>query len=155
MRRREAGRIGGGAGEQAYSFGGGRPAIPGLAGAAPALPARNRHPGGVGAPPGDTTIPCQELADDRRARFAPSVKARPGAGVRTPQQSAERRAGPRHGPVISGDPEIGPLARRATGCGVPHQRLSALCSPRFFKGAETDKGIPAPHEKPGGEALAV
>jgi hypothetical protein len=49
-----------------------------------------------------------------------------------PQQSVERRAGPRHGPVISGDPEMGPLARRATGCGVPHQRLSALCSPRFF-----------------------
>jgi len=28
-----------------------------------------------------------------------------------PQQGAERRAGPRHGPVTSGDPEMGPLAR--------------------------------------------
>src|SRR5256885_8253024 len=45
---------------------------------------------------------CQELADDRWARFAPSTKARPGAVRRTPQRSAERRAGPRHGPVISG-----------------------------------------------------
>src|SRR6185503_241629 len=38
------------------------------------------------------------------------------------------------------------------GAAYPHQRLSALCSPRFFLGAETDKGIPAPL-KPGGEAL--
>jgi hypothetical protein len=37
--------------------------------------------------------------------------------------------------VISGDPEIGPLARRTTGCGDPHQRLSALCSPSFFPGS--------------------
>ena len=34
-------------------------------GAAPAPPARNRHSGGVGAPPGDITIPRQELADVR------------------------------------------------------------------------------------------
>ena len=34
------------------------------------------------------------------------------APKRTPQQSVERRAGPRHGPVISGDPEIDPVARR-------------------------------------------
>src|SRR2546430_1559361 len=73
------------------------------------------HPGGGGAPPGDTMIPCQELADDRWTYLAPSTKARPAAVVRTPQQSAERRAG--HGPVISGDPEIGPTARRVTGCG--------------------------------------
>src|SRR4051812_17107057 len=31
-----------------------------------------------------------------------------------PRWSAERRAGRRHRPVISGDPEIGPTARRAT-----------------------------------------
>src|SRR5882757_2820591 len=44
--------------------------------------------------------------------------------------SAERRAGRRYRPVIPGDPGIGPTARRTTRCGVPHQRLSALCSPR-------------------------
>jgi hypothetical protein len=49
-----------------------------------------------------------------------------------PQQSVERRAGPRHGPVISGGPEMDPTARRVTGAALPHQRLSALCSPRFF-----------------------
>ena len=108
------------------------------AGAAPALPARNRHPGGVGAPPGGTTAPCQELADRRRIMRA--AKARPDAGRRTPQQSAERRAGPRHGPVIFGDPEIGPLARRTTGCGVPHQRLSALCSPHFSGSGNRRRG---------------
>src|SRR5204862_7681935 len=78
----------------------------------------------------------------------------PGAVRKTPQQGAERRAGPRHGPVISGDPEMGSTARRATRCGVPHQRLSALCSPRFFRGAETDKGNPGALPKPGGGALA-
>src|SRR5436305_1316203 len=47
-------------------------------------------------------------------------------------------------PVISGDPEIGSTARRATGAALPHQRLSALCSPHFLKGAESDQRHPAP-----------
>jgi len=103
-------------------------------------------PGGVGAPPGGTTASCQELADDRWARFAPSTKARPDAGMRTPQQSAERRAGPRHGPVISGRSRRWARPRgEPPGAAYPHQRLSALCSPHFFRGAETDKGHPAPH----------
>src|SRR3954447_13507928 len=38
--------------------------------------------------------------------------------------------------VISGDPEIGPTARRARGAAYPHQRLSALCSPLSFIKAE-------------------
>jgi hypothetical protein len=74
-----------------------------------------------------------------------SPKARPDAVRKTPQQGAERRAGLRHWPVISGDPEIELTARQLTGCGVPHQRLSALCSPLFFRGAEEDEGHPAPH----------
>ncbi len=44
-------------------------------GAAPALPARNRHPGGVGAPPGGTMASRQELAD---------VDAGPSACGRSP-----------------------------------------------------------------------
>jgi hypothetical protein len=63
------------------------------------------HSGGVGAPPGGTTAPRQELADDREKVPA---KARPGAETRTPRWSAERRAGQRHWPVIPGDPGIGP-----------------------------------------------
>ena len=132
-------RLDGGAGRRrarryASKSGSRRPAIPGLVlGRRPRTRFAPSYSGGVGTPPGGTTASCQELADDRWARFAPPAKARPDAGRRTPQQGAERRAGPRHGPVISGDPEIGPLARRTTGCGDPHQRLSALCSPRFFE----------------------
>src|SRR4051794_1458930 len=75
------------------------------------------------------------------ARKAPQ-KARPDAVRRTPQQSAERRAGGRIPPVISGDPEMDLTARQVTGCGVPHQRLSALCSPHFFRGAENRRRAP-------------
>src|SRR5947209_20340410 len=38
--------------------------------------------------------------------------------------------------VISGDPEMGPTARRTTGAAYPHQRLPALCSPLSFIRAE-------------------
>src|SRR4051794_3347105 len=73
-----------------------------------------------------------------------------------PQQSAERRPGGRIPPGISGDPEIGLSARTATGAALPHQRLSALCSPSFLRASgKRDKGYPEPHEKPAGGALAV
>jgi len=36
------------------------------------------------------------------------------------------------GPAISGDPEMDPTARRVMGAALPHQRLSAFCSPHFF-----------------------
>ena len=115
------------------------------AGAAPAgALTHSAHPGGVGAPPGGTTASCQELADDRWAHFAPPAKARPDAGRRTPQQSAERRAGPRHGPVISGDPEIGPLARRATGCGVSAPAPVGALLPSIFRERKQAKGHPPP-----------
>jgi hypothetical protein len=41
-------------------------------GAAPAGKRRTLllHPGGAGAPPGDTMVPCQELADGMAARLA-------------------------------------------------------------------------------------
>ena len=108
------------------------------------------HPGGVGAPPGGTTVPCQELADDRRECAA---KARPDAGRRTPQQSAERRAGPRHWPVISGDPEIGPPARRATGCGASAPAPVGALLPLVFRGAENGQGVPAPPKRADGAWL--
>ena len=46
------------------------------------------YPGGVGAPPGDTTVPCQELADDRWARCAIDESA---ARRRKENAAAERR----------------------------------------------------------------
>ena len=57
MRRREAGR-----------------------GAAPAGPIAIGHSGGIGAPPGATRSPCQELA--RRSGQAVRIEAGPGAGNR-------------------------------------------------------------------------
>jgi len=53
-----------------------------------------RHSGGAGAPPGSTTRPCQELADDRLAypKRDPSVDLPSGLGKRgTDGESAARR----------------------------------------------------------------
>ena len=144
-------QAGDGTGEQVLDPAAGARQFRALVGAAPALPARNRHPGGGGAPPRDTTIPCQELADCRKY---PGKKARPAAVRRTPRQSAERRAGPRHGPVIFGDPKIGPLARRTIGCGVPHQRLSAPCSPHFIGSRKQTRGTRRPVQT-GRRSLAI
>ena len=54
---------------------------------------QSMRPGGVGAPPGGTMAPCQELADGRSARRKPPLrqKARPGAETRTPRRRAGRR----------------------------------------------------------------
>ena len=106
------------------------------------------HSGGVGAPPGDTTIPCQELAD-RRAN----------AGKRGPtlneNAAAERREARRPTSLAghlrrSGD---GSAREADHGCGVPHQRLSALCSPHFFGDGKQTKGHPRAAQA-GGGALA-
>jgi len=51
---------------------------------------QSMRPGGVGAPPGGTMAPRQELADGRSARRKPPLrqKARPGAETRTPRWRA-------------------------------------------------------------------
>ena len=124
-------QAGGGAGEQVLQSGSRRPAIPGLVlGRRPRTRFAPSYSGGVGAPPGDTTIPCREPADRRKCR-----KARPDAVVRTPPQSVERRAGLRHGPAISGDPEMGPLARRTTGCGASAPAPVGALLPSRFSGS--------------------
>ena len=141
-------QAGGGTGDQVLKSGSRRPAIPGLV-----LVRRPRtrlapsHSGGVGAPPGGTTASCQELADDRWARFAPPTKARPDAVRRTPQQSAERRAGLRHWPVIFGDPKIGPLARRTIGCGASAPAPVGALLPSFFRERKWTKGHPPPPQR--------
>src|SRR3954471_7145597 len=130
-----------GTGDAVPNSGSRRPVIPGLGlGRRPRVSLATSHSGGVGAPPGGTKASCQELADG--GARAPQ-KARPDAVRKTPQQSAERRAGGRIPPVISGDPEIGSTARRAIGCGVPRQRLSALCSPSFLGERKQTKGTGA------------
>ncbi len=64
----------------------------------------------------------EELADgpDSSRGYASAARSWANAERHSPepQQGAARRAGPRHGPVIFGDPKIGPLARRTTGCGA-------------------------------------
>ena len=63
-----------------------------------------------------------------------SPKARPDAVRKTPQQGAERRAGLRHWPVISGDPEMDPAARRVTRCGASAPApVGALLPLTFFE----------------------
>ena len=61
-----------------------------------------------------------------------------------PPQSAERRAGPRHGPVISGDPEIDLTARRVIGCGASAPAPVGALLPSFFFGESKRTRAPAP-----------
>src|SRR5437588_10997661 len=79
-----------------------------------------------------------------------------GPGSKKPQQSVERRAGGRIPPVISGDPEMDPTARRVTGCGASAPAPVGALLPSFLWGAETDKAQPARHDKRAAELwLAV
>ena len=61
-----------------------------------------------------------------------SVSRRRSRDLRkTPQWSAERRAGPRYGPAIPSADGIGLAARQTNGCGVPRLRISALRFPHL------------------------
>jgi hypothetical protein len=71
-----------------------------------------------------------------------------------PPQSVERRTGPRHGLVISGDPEMGPLARRTTGAAASAPAPVGALLPSFSGERKQTKGIRRPAKKPGGGALA-
>src|SRR5207237_281141 len=80
--------------------------------------------------------------------FAPSTKARPAAVRRTPQQSAERRNGRAFPAVISGDPEMGPTARRTTGAAFRTSACPALCSPHFLRERKNGQGVPGAPRNP-------
>src|SRR5947208_890137 len=110
-----------------------------FAGAAPGCPASSAGARAASGLRPEATPSCQELADRRKCR-----KARPDAVRKTPQQSVERRAGGRIPPVISGDPEMDPAARRVIGCGVSAPAPVGALLPLIFWGAETDKGCPLP-----------
>ena len=60
--------------------------------------------------------------------------------------AAERREArrPTSRPVIFGDPKIGPLARRTTGCGASAPAPVGALLPSFFGERKRTKGIPAP-----------
>src|SRR5215212_2280086 len=140
MRRREARRIGGGAGEQALTSVAGARQFRAFAGAAPALPVRTRQTRAVsGLRPEVQRPPARSWLTGANAE-----KARPDVVRKTPQQSVERRAGGRIPPAISGDPEIDLAARQITGCGASAPAPVGALLPSFFAGVETDKGAPTP-----------
>jgi len=64
-------------------------------------------------------------------RPCPVPEGGPEDEGKTPQWSAERRAGPRYGPAIPSADGIGSAVRRANGRGVPRPRISALRFPLF------------------------
>jgi hypothetical protein len=88
-------RLGGGAGRRRERRCASNPAdgagqFPVSFGVAPAaVLTHSAHPGGVGAPPGDTTIPCQELADVDVRSFA-AADARLWNGADTGARSLRR-----------------------------------------------------------------
>ena len=136
-------QAGGWSGDSLHSSGSRRPAIPGLV-----LVRRPRCRLATGTRAASGLRP-EVLRPPARswltAALEAMLKARPGAVVRTPQQSVERRAGLRHWPVIFGRfPKIGPLARRTTGCGASAPAPVGALLPSFFWGTEKDKGHPAP-----------
>src|SRR5437763_16726059 len=107
MRRREAGRIEGGAGEQALTSVAGARQFRAFAGAAPAgVLTHSTHPGGGGAPPGDTTIPCQELADGGAKSAAESAARRRKENAAAERREARRWAYPAGDLRRSGDRPI-------------------------------------------------
>jgi len=89
-------------------------------------------------PPWGYYGPCARCSlkarSDRRGKRGPELRRKPKGIRREPQQSAARRAGPRHGPAISGEPEIEPTARRLTGAAF---RTSACrrSAPLVFSGS--------------------
>src|SRR5436190_19070151 len=102
----------------------------------PAGRARNPALGRPGAPPGGYYGPP---AESRLIREVRSL-----AGKRGPGSKGSRGGAPRGAPasvigrLISGEPEIGPTARRATGAAFRAQRLSALCPARSRRGEKED-----------------
>jgi hypothetical protein len=173
-----AGRTGASAGDAARTSVAGADKSPRRLGVAPAaVLTHSTHPGGVGAPPGDTTIPCQELADvdvwsfaaadarlwngaDTGARSPRRLKAR---NNRTSAKCAARRrrcssqlpTGFGSGQSLRKTPRWSAERR-----GVPKgrsthdwMRRSALHPPHFFEGPRT-ASPGARGQKPGGAALA-
>src|SRR5882672_1895174 len=113
-----------------------------------------RPPGGQGA----TTVRSGTGAEVK-GRKRRNPEARPGAAAERELRQKSRggapkgAAGRRHRLAISGDPGIGPTARRVTGAALPHQRRSALCPPQLMRGTPDD-GVPRAAKNRGGGALA-
>ena len=84
------------------------------------------HSGGSGTRPPAIGPDARSSLTEEGANASTKSAAR---SEKSPRWSAERRAGQRHWPAVPSAEGIGPTARRATGCGDPHRRLSALHPP--------------------------
>ena len=116
-----------------------------------------RAPGGLGSPSAPTTWGCPSRAGRGRTSAAKAAcwggrrVRRPSCGstVPKPKIAAVERREARRSASWTGVPDAsgtGPAARRNHGCGVPHQRLSAL-RPLGFEGEM--KAHPAPSKEQG------
>jgi hypothetical protein len=97
-----------------------------------------RHPG-TRAASGPALGALRPLREELAAWGCAGLRISGSVGPKPKNAAAERREArwPAIRLVISGGPEMGPIARRAIGCGgFRTSALSALCSPHFFKGAE-------------------
>src|SRR5579862_2561224 len=101
-------------------------------------------PGGAGAPPGDTTVPCQELADGMGLAPARGSDARqPAEGNWRKRADGEAEVHRKRGPAPQGKRRDGAPrgATRADEVRVPRRtsRLSARRPPRFFRRGNLEK----------------
>src|SRR5665213_3707755 len=113
-------------------------------GAAPAgggMNAPSKLPGGAGAPPGDTTVPCQELADGGPLGSPEARDPRP------PQRAPARVAGGetkrrvrKRGPALSRRRNGAPRGARILQKRMRHDKTKvrrlALHSPRLMRGTK-------------------
>ena len=117
--------------------------------AAPAGPGRQPDSRAASEPVLGVLRPlCEVLADGPGSSrgFASTDRRWANAERHSPEplQSVERRAGLRYWPVISGDPEIGLAARRATGAAASAPAPVGALLPSHFSGNGNRRGQPEP-----------
>jgi hypothetical protein len=95
--------------------------------------------------PGGTTAPVRGDGPSSSRDTQARNRSWANAEMHSPEplHSVERRAGPRHGPVISGDPEMGATARRVTGCGASAPAPVGALLPSFFWSGNRRRRKPA------------
>src|SRR5665647_2011232 len=88
------------------------------------------HSGGAGAPPGDTTIPCQELADGWPSVLpeARNPRSPKGTPLAKPQGRAKRRVRKR-GPALSRRRDGAPSGERPSHRTRPPQGGTIMVAP--------------------------
>jgi len=97
----------------------------------------------------------RKLPGSGRGESSPVRSRKNGAEAKNRHRwSAERRAGRRHRPVISGDQEIGPTAKRTTGAAFRTSACRRSAPPRSREGHGKEGGPGAFSKNTGSAALA-